>query len=137
MLAVTSKNIEDAREIEMNRHGSADMYFSADVETDGPIPGPFSMLSFALVCVGTFDGHKFDTNILKERRHCYFELSPISKNFQEEALRVNGLDRQRLVREGTDPAFAMTAAANWVTEMSGDCRPVLVAYPLSFDWSWL
>jgi hypothetical protein len=25
--------------------GNVDSYFSADVETDGPIPGPYSMLS--------------------------------------------------------------------------------------------
>ncbi len=33
------------------KHG-LDVYFSADVETDGPIPGPFSILSFALVFAG-------------------------------------------------------------------------------------
>lgn len=36
-----------------------DIYFSADVETDGPIPGPYSMLSFGIVLAGTFDGDKF------------------------------------------------------------------------------
>lgn len=121
----------------MKRHSSADIYFSADVETDGPVPGPFSMLSFALVCAGTFDGQKFDTTILKERRHFYCELKPISKNFQEEALKVNRLDRDRLAKEGADPREAMTAAAKWVASLSGDFKPVLVAYPLSFDWSWL
>jgi hypothetical protein len=25
-----------------------DIYFSADIETDGPIPGPYSMLSFGI-----------------------------------------------------------------------------------------
>src|SRR5262245_56668885 len=35
---------------------AVDVYFSADVETDGPIPGPYSMLSFALVQAGRFDG---------------------------------------------------------------------------------
>jgi hypothetical protein len=25
-----------------------DIYFSADIEADGPIPGPYSMLSFGL-----------------------------------------------------------------------------------------
>jgi len=39
--------------------GAVDAYFSADVETDGPIPGPFSMLSFAIVYAGTFDGTNF------------------------------------------------------------------------------
>ncbi|HVN27297.1 MAG TPA: hypothetical protein VMT64_02365, partial [Candidatus Binataceae bacterium] len=37
-----------------------DAYFSADVETDGPIPGPYSILSLALVFVGTFDGKNFE-----------------------------------------------------------------------------
>ena len=36
-----------------------DIYISADVETDGPIPGPYSMLSFALVYAGAFDGKTF------------------------------------------------------------------------------
>lgn len=30
----------------------ADIYISVDIETDGPIPGPFSMLSFAMVETG-------------------------------------------------------------------------------------
>src|SRR6185437_9558285 len=38
-----------------------DAYFSADVETDGPIPGEYSMLSFALVFAGTFDGVTYPT----------------------------------------------------------------------------
>jgi len=31
----------------------------------------------------------------------------------------------------------MTEAARWVTEHAARRKPVLVAYPLSFDWSWL
>jgi hypothetical protein len=31
----------------------------------------------------------------------------------------------------------MTGASQWVSEMAGNYRPVLVAYPLSFDWTWL
>src|ERR1700733_8497034 len=72
-----------------------DVYFSADVETDGPIPGPFSILSFALVYAGSFDGKDFDRPRDYERAF-YRELRPISGAFQPEALRVNGLDRDRL-----------------------------------------
>lgn len=36
-----------------HRESKVDAYFSADVETDGPIPGPFSILSFALVYAGS------------------------------------------------------------------------------------
>lgn len=112
-----------------------DVYFSADVETDGPIPGPFSVLSFALVFAGTFDGQRFTRSDLKET--FYRELRPISEHYEPEALRVNGLDRDRLCIEGAFPESAMTEAARWVTQMAGRATPVLVAYPLSFDWAWL
>lgn len=113
-----------------------DIYFSADVETDGPIPGPYSMLSFALVYAGTFDGECFERP-RDYRLSFYRELRPISDNFELEALHINGLDRGRLCVEGEPPEKAMTDAANWVNGIAGSGRPVLVAYPLSFDWSWL
>jgi hypothetical protein len=31
----------------------------------------------------------------------------------------------------------MTEAAQWIREVAGSQRPILVAFPLSFDWSWL
>jgi DNA polymerase III epsilon subunit-like protein len=113
-----------------------DVYFSADVETDGPIPGPYSMLSFALVHAGRFDGEAFERPKDHDKTF-YAELKPISDDFQPEALEVNGLDRERLKKEGRDPSEAMSAAGEWVRDLAGDGRPVLVAYPLSFDWTWL
>ncbi len=115
---------------------SADVYFSADVETDGPIPGPFSILSLALVYAGRFDGTRLerprDFNLT-----FYRELKPISTDFDPEALRVNGLDRARLIHSGEAPERAMTEASIWVRHIAKSDRAVLVAYPLSFDWSWL
>lgn len=116
--------------------GPTDAYFSADVETDGPIPGPYSMLSFALVFAGTFDGKSFRRPENYDRIF-YREVKPISSIFEEEALRVNGLDRNRLLLEGSDPATVMIETKDWVEQISGNARPVLVAYPLSFDWTWL
>jgi hypothetical protein len=113
-----------------------DVYFSADVETDGPIPGPYSMLSFALVFAGRFDGINFEHPSSFETS-LYLELKPISEMFQIEALQVNGLDRDRLAREGCNPEEAMTRANKWIQEFSGSGKPVIVSYPLSFDWSWL
>lgn len=113
-----------------------DVYFSADVETDGPIPGPFSILSFALVYAGRFDGHRFSAPNTYDQSF-YREMKPISSNFQPEALRVNGLDRDRLLVEGQPPDQAMTEAAEWIAGIVKGGKPILVAYPLSFDWSWL
>jgi hypothetical protein len=117
-------------------HGRIDVYFSADVETDGPIPGPYSMLSFALVYAGTYDGVRFDRPKSYEKL-LYKELRPISSEYQREALAVNGLDRDLLIRRGQSPEQAMTDAAAWTKSIAGSRSPVLVAYPLSFDWTWL
>lgn len=113
-----------------------DLYISADVETDGPVPGPFSMLSFGLSAVGKYDGRAFER--WRERdRTFYRELRPISDNFEPEALEINGLDRDRLRVEGADPQLAMTEAASWIKKTCPECRPVLVAYPVAFDWAFL
>ena len=113
-----------------------DAYFSADVETDGPIPGPYSVLSFAIVYAGSFDGETF-LPPSGARKSFYRELKPISDIYEIDALRVNGLDRNALVENGTAPETAMTEASRWVVETAGSASPVFVAYPLSFDWSWL
>lgn len=113
-----------------------DCYFSADIETDGPIPGPYSMLSFALVYAGRFDGKLFERAESYDD-HFYAELKPISSEFEQEALDINGLDRELLKTSGRDPSDAMTDAAAWIQNRAGVNRPVLVAYPLSFDWAWL
>ncbi len=114
----------------------ADAYFSADVETDGPIPGPYSMLSFALVYAGSFDGTVFDRPKVYDKVF-YKELQPISDNYQQEALQVNQLDRNDLKVNGSRPADAMDEAYSWIMAISGNKNPVLVAYPVSFDWTWL
>lgn len=115
---------------------SVDAYFSVDVETDGPIPGPYSMLSFAIVYAGSFDGERFERPQNYEQTF-YKELKPISEDYQEEALSINHLDRARLCLEGEAPETVMTEACRWVKSQMGQAKPVLVAFPLSFDWTWL
>lgn len=114
----------------------ADVYFSVDVETDGPIPGPYSMLSFALVPAGRMDGRRYAPPTAYDDVF-YVELRPISEQFEKAALAVNGLDRERLMREGLDPSDAMRSAVDWLRARCAGGEPVLVAYPLGFDWSWL
>ncbi|MBK1667913.1 exonuclease [Rhodovibrio sodomensis] len=113
-----------------------DTYFSADVETDGPIPGPYSMLSFALVYAGQYDGQTFEKPS-KYDQIFYREIKPISENYEVEALNINQLDRERLQREGASPKDAMNDAWDWVMSLAGETKPVLAAYPVSFDWTWL
>ena len=112
-----------------------DCYFSVDIEADGPIPGPYSMLSMGLVVAGRFDGQRFErADVDDPAGRLYIELKPISEAFDAEALAVTGLDRDRLLAEGEDPALAMTTVGRWVRRMAGQARPVFAAWPLGFDW---
>ena len=114
-----------------------DLYVSADIESDGPIPGEYSMLSFGLAVAGTFDGETF-LPAPPRRATFYRELQPISEQFDPDALGVSGLDRNRLASQGAAPVDAMADAVRWVGEQAaGDRRPVLVAYPAVFDWMFL
>lgn len=114
-----------------------DLYISADIEADGPIPGTYSMLSFGLAAAGVFDGTTFEPFDPSEATF-YRELKPISERFDADALKASGLDRDRLALTGGDPTQAMQEAAKWVTVRSSpNLRPVLVAYPLGFDWMFL
>jgi hypothetical protein len=89
-----------------------------------------------MVVVGRFDGRHLERPLGPETSF-YRELRPISDEFQPEALAVNGLDRSRLVQQGADPSVAMREAYDWVREAAGPDRPILVAYPVAFDWSFL
>jgi len=113
-----------------------DIYISADIEADGPIPGRYSMLAFGLSVAATFDGNNFRTREPAAATF-YRELRPISEEFDRKALAVAGLDREALMREGTEPSAAMREAAHWVAAEATDARPVLVGYPVVFDWMFL
>jgi hypothetical protein len=120
----------------MSSEPRPDIYISADVETDGPIPGRYSMLSFGFSVAGVFDGRTFHRCDPRDKTF-YRELQPISPLFQQEALDVNQLDRQRLTEEGGAPQLVMQEAAQWVESVAGPARAVLVAYPVAFDWAFL
>ena len=115
---------------------NGDAYISVDVETDGPIPGPYSMLSIGMAYCGRFNGRSLELTP-RPTETLYLELQPISEEFEYEALHVNGLDRNRLKAEGLDPKTAMEQASKWIDEVSGDNRPIFVAYPAAFDWLWV
>lgn len=98
-----------------------ELYVAVDVEADGPIPGPYSMISLGMAVTGRPD------------LTFYTELRPISEDFVPEALAVSGLDRDRLLREAPTAEQAMSAAARWVNDLRRIGRPVFLAGPAVFD----
>ncbi|MDA0173388.1 hypothetical protein OJ998_30070 [Solirubrobacter taibaiensis] len=113
-----------------------DIYISADIEADGPSPGTHSMLSVGFAVAARHDGTTFFPAVPGETTF-YRELKPISDRFDPAALAVSGLDRDLLTRTGTEPDDAMSAAAEWIASVSEDHRPVLVAWPLAYDWPFI
>jgi hypothetical protein len=114
----------------------ADLYISADIEADGPIPGPFSMLAFGLAIAATFDGETFAPRE-PAAATLYRELKPISDEFDAAALAASRLDREGLAREGADPAVAMHDAAEWLQTQAAGARLIMVGYPVVFDWMFI
>ncbi|WP_371618633.1 3'-5' exoribonuclease domain-containing protein [Streptomyces sp. NBC_00454] len=118
------------------RAARPNVYISVDIEADGPIPGPYSMISFGAAVAGRQSGPSY-TAADPEQDTFYRELRPISEAFVPEALAVSGLDRDRLLREGAEPAVAMAEFRAWVREVSAGAQPVMCGYPASFDWTFL
>jgi DNA polymerase III epsilon subunit-like protein len=98
-----------------------ELYIAVDVEADGPIPGPYSMISLGMAVTGRAD------------LTFYTELRPISEEFVPQALAVSGLDRDRLLREAPSAEEAMRSAAHWVNGLRRIGRPVFLAAPAVWD----
>ncbi|RZU23820.1 3'-5' exoribonuclease domain-containing protein [Streptomyces sp. BK239] len=112
------------------------LYISVDIEADGPIPGPYSMLSLGAAVAGVQDADGF-TAADPAARTFYRELRPISEEFVPEALAVSGLDRERLREQGIEPSLALAQFAHWVREVSDGAQPVMCGYPAPYDWTFL
>lgn len=100
------------------------MYFSVDIEADGPIPGEYSMLSIGAAVRWRPDA---------VTATFYRELRPISDRYVQEALDVNKLDRPKLLMYGKEPAEVMAELAEWVGSFPA-ARRVFVGFNATFDW---
>lgn len=107
-----------------------EVYVSTDVEADGPIPGPHSMLSFASVAFGEEGGElsSFSANLAlldgaggHPETMAWWQTQPAAWAACREDLR--------------DPASAMRDYAAWLDALPG--RPVFVAYPAGYDFMFV
>jgi hypothetical protein len=118
--------------------GTREVYISVDVEADGPVPGPYSLVSLG-ACVAAVRGTDAEIEIVDPEQHTFYcELKPISEDWNAEALAVSGLRREDLEQKGAEPAVAMPEFAAWVDETGRTfrARPVFAAFPVGFDWQF-
>lgn len=99
-------------------------YIMVDVETDGPIPGDYSLISLGAVLVKPELDQTF-----------FGQFKPITGQYIPEALAVSGYSRAETL-EFPDPTVEMLRFKNWVTEVCGD-RPIFISDNNGFDWMFV
>ena len=105
---------------------SDELYVSVDVETSGPVPGIYSLLSIG-ACV-----------VSEPAQSIYLELQPDGLQHDPEAVAVTGLDLTKLENEGLAPQTAMLKLEQWLDKLcSADQKVVFVGLNAPFDWSFI
>ncbi len=105
----------------------SEIYVSTDIETDGPIPGPNSMLSFASAA---FQRDKTLLGTFTANLQLLPGAAGDTKTMAWWAQNQAAYDATRVGLE--DPAAAMQRYVAWLRALPG--LPVFVAYPAGFDF---
>jgi hypothetical protein len=114
----------------------SEIYISTDIESDGPIPGPNSMLSYGSAAFMIGEGliSTFTENLL---------LLPGAKG-DPDTLAWWGKPEQAEAwkacrRDMKDPQESMRRYVDWLEKLSAkhNARPVFVGYPATFDFSFV
>lgn len=111
-----------------NKQGSDpshEVYISVDVETSGPTPGEYSLLSMG-ACAVNDDSQTFECLV-----------KPISDKADPKALSITGFSLEELRSDGTDPIEAMRLFGDWVKKTSENGTAVFVGLNAGFDWSFI
>ena len=107
-----------------------EIYVSTDVESDGPIPGPHSMLSFGSAAyladktlIGTFSAN--------------LETLPAATGHPDTMAwwSQNQTAWEACRKDCLPPKKAMTDYVAWLKKLPG--KPVFVAYPAGFDFMFI
>ncbi|MBU2712016.1 exonuclease domain-containing protein [Zooshikella harenae] len=95
-----------------------------DVETDGPIPYEYSMISFGAVIV--------DNDLNKT---FYGKLKPISNKWIPEALAISGFSREETMTFD-EPKKVIENFASWISNHAKS-RPLFFSDNNGFDWQFI
>ena len=105
---------------------NAETYISVDVETAGPNPANYSLLSIGACTV------------FEPLQTFYVELQPVHEAVLMEALQISGLSMDELREHGIPPGKAMRQFADWVKQVTPkEGRAVFVAFNAPFDWMFV
>ena len=101
-------------------------YISVDVETAGPNPSNYSLLTIGACTIGK-NPHTF-----------YVELKPVNNKMTRESYAIHRLSLKRLAERGFAPKEAMASFERWLkAELPEGQNPVFVSYNAPFDWMFV
>lgn len=105
----------------------SETFISVDVESAGPYPGRYSLLSIGACLVSD------------PQQGFYVELKPTRRESVDSSLRISQLSLETLKKTGVQPAEAMKQFADWLKKVapSSRSRPIMVAFNAPYDWSFI
>jgi hypothetical protein len=109
---------------------TTEIYVSTDIEADGPIPGPHSMLSFASAAFRA-DGTPLGTFSANLETLPGASGHPDTMRWWQTQARAWAVSRENLQQ----PERAMNEYVAWLKRLPG--KPVFVAYPVVFDFMFV
>jgi len=116
----------DNRVASVNAGRVPEVFISVDVETAGPTPARYSLLSIGACLVD------------RPELGFYVELAPVTTEALGAALAVSGLSMEQLAVTGVPPAEAMAKFADWVGEVvPSGASAVFVGFNAVFDWMFV
>nr|NIP41962.1 3'-5' exonuclease [candidate division Zixibacteria bacterium]NIR48344.1 3'-5' exonuclease [candidate division KSB1 bacterium]NIR63581.1 3'-5' exonuclease [candidate division Zixibacteria bacterium]NIS45545.1 3'-5' exonuclease [candidate division Zixibacteria bacterium]NIT54459.1 3'-5' exonuclease [candidate division Zixibacteria bacterium] len=105
---------------------TSEMYISVDIETSGPNPSRYSILSIGACTV------------FEPVEIFYVEFKPISMDAKADALKISKLSMERLIETGVEPETGMREFTDWLERVVPDGKkPVFVAFNAPFDWMFV
>ena len=114
----------------MSGRKKTEIYVSTDIEADGPIPGPHSMLSLGSVAYRA-DKTEVDTFSVNLETLEGAEPDPVTMEWWQQFP-----EAWKACREDTrEPAAAMEDYVRWLESLPG--KPIFVGWPATWDFMWV
>jgi DNA polymerase III epsilon subunit-like protein len=112
-------------------------WFCVDIECSGPVPGLYDMVSLGAVPVFPVPDAPQPAYRVSEDLF-YVEIRPTAPRMDPGAMKVNGLDYEKLKAEGRPLEEALRELAAFVRAHTlPGSKPVFVGHNAPFDWSFV
>ncbi|QXP90295.1 exonuclease [Methylococcus capsulatus] len=114
----------------MTKIKAGEIYVSVDIEADGPIPGPHSMLSIGAVAYGAQGDLLGEFTVNLETLPGAAPHPAMAEWWRQFPEAWNAHRRNT-----RPPAEAMNAFADWLDGLPG--KPIFLAWPATWDFMWI